>query len=189
MAKAGDDGESAVDEPEAVVQADGRVYRDEQWADGATRVQLSNAVEDPRRSPQNLVGAPDWEGSEDIDDPDSYISIGDAAEECEYFVVVQFTDNRLVDGEGPDLAIFELGPPAEPVDAFAIMPDGAEILLTDIGYTEVSSSSGTYEFDLDGKVGDAEIAEVRLCDRPGDRTDRPWPGADIDAVAAIHSVD
>jgi hypothetical protein len=59
----------------------------------------------PRRSrdPNAALGKPDYQGTDDAQDEATYVSLGHDGE-----LVVEFTDNALVDGEDPDLAIFHL---------------------------------------------------------------------------------
>ena len=49
-------------------------------------------------------------------------------------MILEFTDNVLVDGEGQDLAIFEIGPEVEPM-LIAISQDGTD-WSTEVGRVE-----------------------------------------------------
>ncbi|TNF73269.1 MAG: hypothetical protein EP299_08455 [Acidobacteria bacterium] len=53
---------------------------------------------------------------------------------CGGTIVLRFEDNALVDLEGPDLHVFEIGPAVEPT-SLAISPDGTT-------WTEVGKIAG-----------------------------------------------
>lgn len=129
-------------------------------------------IEESASDPQAVLGPPDFSG--DVDDG-SFLSLG-----CDGAVILQFTDNALVDVEGPDLYVFEVGPKVEGM-TLAISEDGATwIDLGDI-------SGGRAEVDLAGLVSeDSTYRFVRLTD-DGAGCGTRFAGADIDAVAAIGS--
>ncbi len=92
-------------------------------------------------------------------------------------LVVKFEDNALVDVNGPDLYIFELGQ-IEPTD-LDISKDGK----TWISVGEISG--GVAEVDIHDFVKRDELYYyVRLTDL---ETSSGIPGADVDAIAAIGS--
>lgn len=104
-----------------------------------------------------------------------YVSLG-----CNGVLVLRFVDNVLVDVDGPDLYVFEVGPMVEATD-LAISADGSTWLP--VGRIEGARS----EVDVAG------IAEpgtgypfVRLTNA-GRACGGRSPGADIDAVAAVGS--
>ena len=66
------------------------------------------------RIPEETLGIPDYDRDED----DNFLTLG-----CGGVVVVRFTDNSLIDIDGPDLYVFEIGPAVEPTD-LAISRDG-----------------------------------------------------------------
>jgi len=123
------------------------------------------------RDPRAALGVPDY-----VDKTHSgFVSLG-----CGGTLVVRFTDNALVDVDGPDLWVFEVGPAVEPTDV-AISRDGKEWI--DVG----KISGGTAGLDIARfvKPGDS-FAYIRLTDRKTDCGGK-WPGADIDAIGAIGS--
>ncbi|WP_322890772.1 MULTISPECIES: OmpA family protein [unclassified Yoonia] len=132
----------------------------------------SGTIVDSARDPLALLGPPSFSG--DVDDG-SFVSLG-----CDGSIVVQFTDNALVDVAGPDLYVFEVGPNVEGM-SLAVSEDGTTwIEIGDIG-------GGRAEVDLAGLVPDgASFRFVRLTDDGVDCGTR-FAGADIDAVAAIGS--
>jgi OOP family OmpA-OmpF porin len=92
-----------------------------------------------------------------------FVSLG-----CDGELVLRFVDNLLVDVEGPDLYVFEVGPMVEATD-LAISLDGEQWL--EVGRIE-------------GARSEVDIAGIAQPDTAcGGRT----PGADIDAVAAVGS--
>ncbi len=79
------------------------------------------------RDPRAALGVPDY-----VDKTHSgFVSLG-----CGGTLVVRFTDNALVDVDGPDLWVFEVGPAVEPTDV-AISRDGKE-------WIDVGKISGTH---------------------------------------------
>lgn len=124
----------------------------------------------PSRDPGSALGPPDWE---DLDAPENWLTLG-----CGGHVVLRFDDNALIDIEGTDLYIFEIGPDAE--DTFlAISEDGTD-------WIEVGKiSGGRADVDIGPHVDrGASFSHVRLTD-DGKGCSGRWPGADIDSVAAI----
>lgn len=96
-------------------------------------------------------------------------------------IVLEFTDNTLEDGPGDDLAIFEFGPDVEAMFV-EISEDGQRFVR--VG--RVAGASSTLDIAPAARRG-AAYRFVRLIDDP-DQGDRggATPGADIDAVGAIH---
>jgi outer membrane protein OmpA-like peptidoglycan-associated protein len=104
-----------------------------------------------------------------------YLTLG-----CGGQVVFRFADNAVVDVAGPDLWVFELGPSLE-ATTLELSADGKQ-------WKEVGKiSGGTAVVDIAAAVKPGEVFPyVRLTDRTTACGGR-WPGADIDAVAAIGS--
>lgn len=96
-------------------------------------------------------------------------------------ITLEFTNNTLTDGPGDDLAIFEIGPDVE-ATFVEISEDGRQFVR--VG--RVAGSESTIDISRAARSG-AEYRFVRLIDDP-DQGDRggSTPGADIDAVGAIH---
>ena len=97
-------------------------------------------------------------------------------------VVFEFTNNTLFDGPGDDLAIFEVGPAVEGT-LVEVSVDGRDY----VSLGRVEGASATLDIGGRGPAG-AQYRFVRLTDDPDEggphgRT----PGADIDAVGAIHA--
>ncbi len=134
--------------------------------------QGTGKIVDGARDPKAALGAPDFSG--DVDDG-SFLSLG-----CDGSVILQFTDNALIDVEGPDLYVFEVGPNVEAM-SLAISEDGTT--WTDLG----EISGGRAEVDIAGLAPtDTSFRYVRLTDDGIDCGSR-FAGSDIDAVAAIGS--
>jgi len=127
----------------------------------------------PRASdPRKALGAPDFSGN--VADG-SFVSLG-----CDGTLTLQFTDNALVDVEGPDLYVFEVGPKVEGM-FLAISDDGEN--WVELGGIE----GGRAEVDIRDMVPPgSSFRYVRLTD-DGIDCGTNYAGADIDAVAAIGS--
>lgn len=120
------------------------------------------------------LGPPDYIGDGD----DQQNGPKDMTLGCGGVMVLRFTDNVLIDVPGPDLYAFEVGPMVEPTDV-AISADGETWL--EAGRIE----GGTSSLDI-AKVAapGASYHYVRLTDAKVE-CGTSFPGADIDAVAAI----
>jgi flagellar motor protein MotB len=124
------------------------------------------------RREKDILGIPDYR----IDNEENALTLG-----CGGVIVVRFTDNALSDVPGPDLYIFETGPAVEPT-SLSISHNGTDWL--NIG----KISGGRAGIDIASFVKPGEIFQyVKLTDMKTD-CNGDWPGADIDAVAAIGSV-
>lgn len=132
----------------------------------------SGRISDTANDPQAILGPPDFTGN--VDDG-SFLTLG-----CDGSVVVQFIDNALIDVDGVDLYVFEVGPNVEGM-SLAISEDGtAWIELGGI-------SGGRAEVDIAGLAPEgSSFRFVRLTD-DGEGCGTNFAGADIDAVAAIGS--
>jgi OmpA-OmpF porin, OOP family len=119
--------------------------------------------------PGSALGEPDYRSTTSAD----FISLG-----CNGELVAQFTDNVLVDVEGVDLYIFEIGPIVERTK-LAISVDGRE--WVEVGVIEGARS------DVDirpfAKKGE-RYGFVRLRNA-GKACGGNHAGADIDAIAAV----
>lgn len=108
----------------------------------------------------------------------TYVTLGHGGE-----LILEFTDVRVCDGDGPDLVIFEVGPSAESINV-AVSRDGGEWIK--VGRTRGSNS--TIDLAPYVKPGDC-FRFVRITDAKSGRAIKSdWPGADIDAVGAVHVV-
>jgi len=58
------------------------------------------------RKPDQVLGPPDYVN--DYQEPPGYVTLG-----CGRTLIVRFLDNALVDVDGPDLYVFEIGPDIE----------------------------------------------------------------------------
>lgn len=102
-----------------------------------------------------------------------FLSLG-----CDGEVVLRFDDNVLVDVDGPDLYVFEVGPMVE-TTRLSVSRDGREWL--DVGQIEGARS----DVDIAGIAAPGDsFAFVRLANASTQCGGR-HSGADIDAVAAV----
>lgn len=149
------------------------------WADALGSFAVGDPAPARSRDPNAALGKPDYQGTDDAQDEATYVSLGHGGE-----LILEFTDNVLVDGEGPDLAIFEIGPEVEPM-LVAISEDGQDWTI-DVGRVEGSTCS----LDIAPFVEAGQrFRFVKLTDAgAGKSNDSEWPGADVDAVGAIHTL-
>jgi hypothetical protein len=139
------------------------------FADEVADYQPGERVDAPCNNPPSAFGPPDNEDSRN----DQFCSLGDGGS-----LTLKFTDNFLIDVEGYDLYIFEIGA-LEPFRV-EISQDGTQWI--DLGVVEGQPT----ELDIHGKVEPGEkFSYVRMTDVNASLTVYPWAGADIDAVGAI----
>jgi OOP family OmpA-OmpF porin len=99
---------------------------------------------------------------------------------CGGSLSLRFTDNALINILGPDLFVFEVGKYIETTQLY-VSKDGKKWI--DVG----EISGGVSTVDIGDSVKQGEIFHyVKLVDLKTD-CNGSWPGADIDAVAAIGS--
>ena len=121
--------------------------------------------------PNFTLGAPDYT----TNFAPGYLSLG-----CDGVLTLRFVDNALVDIDGPDLYIFEVGPAVEPT-ILAISTDNRTWL--DVGRVEGALRAVDIRpFIMKGQI----FRYVRLTNA-GHACGGTTPGADIDAVAAVGS--
>ena len=128
---------------------------------------------DASRTAGNLIGPPDHAAR----DRAAFLSLG-----CGGNVTVQFIDNALINVPGPDLHVWEVGRDVEPM-ALAISADGTDWI--EVGRIE----GGTASVDISDRAAPgATYRFVRIADLECQGRGNRWPGADIDAVAAVGTV-
>ncbi len=149
------------------------------WADAVVSFTPGDPAPQRSHDPKAALGKPDYQGTDDAKDEATYVSLGHGGE-----LALELTDNVLVDGEGPDLAIFEIGPEIEPM-LVTIGEDGKNEMI-DVGRVEGS----TCALDIGPFVKPGQrFRFVKLTDaKVGKSNDSEWPGADVDAVGAINTV-
>ena len=99
---------------------------------------------------------------------------------CGGSLILRFIDNALVNVKGDDLYVFELGKFIEPT-LLEISKDGKKWIT--VG--KISGGTATVDIGDSAKAGEV-FHYVKLTDLKTD-CKGDWPGADIDAVAAIGS--
>ena len=149
------------------------------WADALVSFTPGDPAARRSRDPNAALGEPDYQGTDDAADEATYVSLGHGGE-----LILEFTDNLLVDGEGPDLAIFEIGPEVEPM-LVAISEDGKDGMI-EVGRVEGS----TCDVDIAPFVNpEQHFRFIKLTDaKAGKSNDSDWPGADVNAVGAINTL-
>jgi OmpA-OmpF porin, OOP family len=107
-----------------------------------------------------------------------FVSLGTGGE-----LILAFTDNALVNIDGPDLYVFEVGRYVEETYLY-VSKNGKNW----INVGKISGGNALIEIGDSTKPGDI-FTYVKLVDAASatSKGDRMWPGADIDAVAAIGS--
>ena len=95
-------------------------------------------------------------------------------------IVLEFNQGVLVDGPGPDVFIFEIGPNVEAMEV-DVSADGSSWIH--VG----TAPGGACAIDIGPRVKPGDVFRyVRLRDVPWGGADSDvWPGADIDAVAVV----
>ncbi|MFC1588789.1 OmpA family protein [Pseudomonadota bacterium] len=123
------------------------------------------------RDSSNALSIPDYQHRIG----DGYLSLG-----CGGVLVIKFNDNALIDIDGPDLHIFEVGTAIEPTQ-LEISPDNKNwIMVGEIsgGHADVDIAKYTQRFDT--------FRYLKLTDLK-QHCGRGSPGSDIDAIGAIGS--
>lgn len=140
---------------------------------------ISFKVGDPPPIKENAnasdaLGTPDF----NAEHVKGFVSLGTGGE-----LVLAFTDNALVNIEGPDLYIFEVGRYVEETYLFVSKNGKSWLQVGKIG-----GGNALVDIGDSTKVGDiftyVKLVDARTATQKGDKM---WPGADIDAVAAIGS--
>ncbi len=121
------------------------------------------------QNPAVTLGEPDYAGS----DSGADLCLGAGG-----VLTLEF-DVSIVDGEGEDVYVFEVG---GQVEATRVEVSSDLVTWYDVG----TAKGATAGLDISGKVPDGgRFRYVRLTDLEGSHSD--WPGADIDAVLALNS--
>jgi len=125
-------------------------------------------------NPNMILGQNDYNKSKDS----GYVSLG-----CGGSIVVGFSRVALIDVDGPDLYIFEIGSSVEPMKV--------ELSKDALNWISVGTvRGGTGALDIHGRVKQGErFRYVRLTDLKSSCSSSKWPGADVDAIAAIGCVE
>ena len=124
---------------------------------------------DEARDPHAALGPPNRRRTGDGNE----VTLG-----CGGVLTLRFVDNALVDVNGPDLYVFELGDDTEPTDV-SISADGKQWIHLGM------IPGGIGEMDIASKAKAGEVYHyVRLTDLKS-ACHGKYPGADIDAVGAI----
>ncbi|MBK6836296.1 MAG: OmpA family protein [Bacteroidetes bacterium] len=105
-----------------------------------------------------------------------FVSLGGGGE-----LTLAFTDNALVNIDGPDLYIFEMGKYVE--ETYLYVSKDARKWIS-VG--KISGGNALVDIGDSTKIGEI-FTYVKLVDAKSLTKDKSWPGADIDAVAAIGS--
>ena len=124
--------------------------------------------------PTDAVGKPDF----NLERVTGFVSLGTGGD-----LTLAFTDNALVNINGPDLYVFEVGKYVE--ETFLYVSKNGK---TWINVGKISGGNALIDIGDSTKVGDI-FTYIKLVDA-GTATkkgDKMWPGADIDAIAAIGS--
>jgi len=150
------------------------------FVDQVVSFNLGSPVPKERRalSPNSALGEPDFVS----DDADlklpvfTYTTLG-----CGGSITLEFTKVRLVDVNGPDLHVFEVGPSVEPTQ-LEISKDGTNW----INLGRISGGKASVDIHNFVSPGD-QFRYVRLTDLRS-ACGGEYPGADIDAIGAIGCV-
>jgi len=143
------------------------------FADKVIEYKIGNPAPIPENSkPNDAVGTPNFNQVE----ISGFVSLGSGGE-----LTLAFTDNALVNIDGPDLYIFEMGKYVE--ETFLYVSKDARKWIN-VG--KISGGNALVDIGDSTKIGEI-FTYVKLVDAKTVTKDKSWPGADIDAVAAIGS--
>jgi len=137
------------------------------------------ALQDAARNQNAALGRPDRPKSGDL----ALLQMASITLGCRGSIVLEFTDNALIDIPGPDLHVWEVGDDIEPT-MLAISQDGKNWLQVGT----ISGSTASLDIADRTRPGDS-FRFVRLTDAECRGVNHEWPGADIDAVAAVGSAE
>lgn len=147
------------------------------WADKVTSFTRGKPVPKVAGNPAAALGRPDCPTGKK--DASKYVAIGHDGQ-----LVLEFTDNVLVNGPGDDLAIFSVGANPKPIEV-SISVDGADWIS--LGRLEDGKSTidiGSNRAVMPGQ----QFRFVKIVDGRGSNPKAPT-GAEIDAVGAINSIE
>ena len=145
------------------------------FADKVVSYKMGNPEPVPVNAvPEDALGIPDF----NLERVKGFVSLGTGGE-----LTLAFTDNALVNIDGPDLYIFEVGRYVE--ETFLYVSKNGK---TWINVGKISGGNALIEIGDSTRPGDI-FTYVKLVDAgtASNKGDKMWPGADIDAVAAIGS--
>jgi outer membrane protein OmpA-like peptidoglycan-associated protein len=145
------------------------------FADKLVSYKMGNPAPIPENAePADALGIPDF----NLERVTGFVSLGTGGE-----LVLAFTDNALVNREGPDLYVFEVGRYVEETWLY-VSKNGKDW----IHVGKISGGNALIEIGDSTKPGDI-FTYIKLVDAgtASNKGDKMWPGADIDAVAAIGS--
>ena len=150
-------------------------FGDISFADKVMSYRAGNPAPIPENSkPNDALGKPDF----NIEKVTGFVSLGTGGE-----LILAFTDNALVNIDGPDLYVFEVGKYVE--ETFLYVSKNGKSWIN-VG--KISGGNALIEIGDSTKPGDiftyVKLVDAGTATRKGDKM---WPGADIDAIAAIGS--
>lgn len=149
-------------------------HGDISFADKLVRFIPGNPAAQMNTQASDAIGTPDFNEQTVT----GFVSLGTGGE-----LVLAFTDNALVNIDGPDLYIFEVGKYIEDTYLYVSKNGKSWKNVGRIG-------GGNALVDIGDSTQPGEIFTfIKLTDAktPTSKKDLMWPGADIDAVAAIGS--
>ncbi len=123
-------------------------------------------------NPQDALGVPNFRS----DSISGFVSLGVGGE-----LVLAFTNNALINIIGPDLYVFETGRYVE--ETFLYVSKDAKKWMS-VG--KIKGGNALVDIGDSTQAGDI-FRYIKLIDAKTKSNDSKWPGADIDAVAAIGS--
>lgn len=144
------------------------------WADRVVSYTPGKPAPTKAKNPEAALGKTDYTKGAGR----RFVALGHGGE-----LVLEFTDNVLVDGPGEDLVIFEIGPAIEGMRV-AVSTDGKDW----VSVGQVKGARSTLDIGPHVKSGQ-QFHFVRLSDaRQGKSNKVDAAGADIDAVGTINMV-
>jgi len=142
---------------------------DKSFADQVVSFSPGTNTATPYNNPQSTIGPPDASQGKG-----HYVALGHGG-----ILTVKFTDNYLIDVDGPDLYVFEIGGAVEPFKV-EISKNGSSWIS--LGTVRGQPTS----LDIHAKVNAGDkFSYVRVADGKAGMSSHPYAGADIDAIGAI----
>ncbi len=156
------------------------------WADRVVSFKMGKPAARSCTDPKTTVGKPDYAPKRQAQ---TCLSMGHKGE-----LVLEFVDNRLFDGTGDDLVVFEVGPVVEPMH-LAISVDGKDwISVGTVKGAKCTVDIGPYlpahQRYREPPPRDQQFFRfVKITDAGAGLSNKSQkPGADLDAVGALNSV-
>lgn len=162
------------------------------WAENVRDHQLGESVGADFSDPGAALGECDAVSGES-----GFYSMGNALDTlpeppvlpstCEAYLIVDFGEHFIFDGEGDDIHIFEVATNGVAESTWVYVGREEEETQVWLYAGQTGGSADTIDLSNVGQTGEV-FNLLALCDFPNkNSTGHPWGGPDIDAIAALHT--